>query len=288
MIKDNIKKKILNINFFFFKIKILILRIVGYEKPLRVAILKYLSLKYKTFRPHYETVLYESCIEAKKLGYTEISVLELGVAGGNGIISLENYKKKVERFLNIKITIYGFDSGKGLPEAESYKDLPFIWKKEFFKVDKNQLAKRINSKIIYGDIKNTVDEFVNLSPKNISAIFFDLDYYSSTKNFLNQINKLQQYLSPRVYCYFDDVFNINQMIGKFNGELLAIEEFNLENDQIKIANSLDNINDFKFPLAKNMLWIMHNFNHEDYNKFIDTYNINSLSLNDNNIGGKIF
>jgi hypothetical protein len=36
----------------------------------------------------------ESCLEAKKLGYSEVSVLELGVAGGNGIIALEKYKKK--------------------------------------------------------------------------------------------------------------------------------------------------------------------------------------------------
>ena len=78
----------------FYKIKIFLLRVFGYDKPLRVAFLKYLSLKYKKFRPHYETILLESTIEAKKIGYKEISVLELGVAGGNGIISLENYKKK--------------------------------------------------------------------------------------------------------------------------------------------------------------------------------------------------
>ena len=88
------ERKNFSLTFFFYKIKILILRIIGYEKPLRVAILKYLSLKYKTFRPHYETILYQSCLEANKLGYNEVSILELGVAGGNGIISLENYKKK--------------------------------------------------------------------------------------------------------------------------------------------------------------------------------------------------
>ena len=79
---------------FFYNLKIFFLRLMGYEKPLRVAFLKLLSLKYKTFRPQYETILLESCKEAKKIGYNEISVLELGVAGGNGIVSLENYKKK--------------------------------------------------------------------------------------------------------------------------------------------------------------------------------------------------
>tara|TARA_B100000787_G_scaffold168651_1_gene157823 strand:+ start:166 stop:411 length:246 start_codon:yes stop_codon:yes gene_type:complete len=79
---------------FLFKLRIFFLRVLGYEKPLRVALLKYLSLKFKQFRPHYETILLETCLEAIKLGYKEVTVLELGVAGGNGIISLEKYKKK--------------------------------------------------------------------------------------------------------------------------------------------------------------------------------------------------
>ena len=101
-----------------YKLKILFLRIVGYEKPLRVAFLKYLQVKYKTFKPHYETVLLESCKEAKKLGINKISVLELGVAGGNGIIALEKYKKSIEKHLDVKIDIY--DNTK---EEERYIDL---------------------------------------------------------------------------------------------------------------------------------------------------------------------
>ena len=76
---------------FFYKLKITLIRILGYEKPLRTAFLKLLTLKFKTFRPHYETILLESALEAKKIGYDEISVIELGVAGGNGIIALEKY-----------------------------------------------------------------------------------------------------------------------------------------------------------------------------------------------------
>jgi hypothetical protein len=278
-----------NLMFLIYRIKILILRIIGYEKPLRVAFLKLLQLKYKTFRPNYETILYESSIEAKKLGYKEITVLELGVAGGNGIISLEKYKKKIEKILDIKITIFGFDSGEGLPITNIYQDLPFNWKSGLFKTDQELLHKKINSKIIYGDINNTMDEFLAFYPKNISAIFFDFDYYSSTKNFLNQIKKLQKFMSPRIYCYFDDVYHPNLFICNFNGELLAIKEFNDENDNIKIANPLDSICDFKFPLAKNMLWIMHKFDHEDYNKYIGSNNENSLSIGNRSIdSGNIF
>ncbi len=104
-------------NNFIYKLKIFFLRLISYEKPYRVAIVKYLSLKFKTFRPHYETILYESAREASKLGYKELSVLELGVAGGNGIIALENYKKNIENAFNMKISVFGFDTGTGMPNS---------------------------------------------------------------------------------------------------------------------------------------------------------------------------
>lgn len=111
---------------FFYKLKIFVLRVFGYNKPLRLALLKYLSLKFKKFRPHYETILLESVIEAKKLGYKEVSILEIGVAGGNGILSLENYKSKIENLTNVKIKIFGFDFGDGLPKTNNKFDLPFL------------------------------------------------------------------------------------------------------------------------------------------------------------------
>jgi hypothetical protein len=40
--------------------------------------------------------MYETAKNAIKLGYKDISIIELGVAGGNGINSLINYKKKIE------------------------------------------------------------------------------------------------------------------------------------------------------------------------------------------------
>ena len=70
----------MKIGIYFFKIKLFLVRLLCYEKPLRVVFTKYLSLLFKTFRPHYESVLYEGCLEAKKLGFNEVCVLELGVA----------------------------------------------------------------------------------------------------------------------------------------------------------------------------------------------------------------
>ena len=155
-------------------------------------------------------------------------------------------------------------------------------------MDKNKLALLTESKIFYGDIKNTVDEFAKLNPKNIIAIFNDLDYYSATADFLKQINKLEDFLAPRVYFYFDDLFTFHHYLNEFNGERKAIEEFNLQNENIKIGSSVDHIGDFKFPLAKNLLLMLHNFKHKDYFKFIGFDDENSSSIGDRKLSGKIF
>lgn len=269
---------------FLYKLKIFFLRVVGYEKPLRVAFLKYLSVKYKTFKPHYETILLESCKEAKKLGINNVSVLELGVAGGNGIIALEKYKKSIESYLKIKIDIYGFDTGEGMPKSNLKEDLIFAFKPGQFKIDKDSIAKKTNSKIFYGDIKNTVGDFIKLNPNKICCIFFDLDYYSSTKAFLDQVNTLKKYLLPRVLCYFDDLHVPEKYISSVNGVPLAINEFNSLNTNCKLGASVDHILDFKFTLAKSLIYVLHDFDNPDYNRFIghaygDDLSIKSKKIN---------
>ena len=273
---------------FLYRLKILILRIIGYEKPLRVALLKLFSLKYKQFRPQYETILLESCKEAKKLGYDEVTVLELGVGGGNGIIALEKYKKKIEKYINIKIKIFGFDMGSGMPTPKDEYDLPFYWRKGQMAVDKKKLELYSKSRIYYGDIKDTLDEFIKTNPKNIVSIFIDLDYHSSTKNFLKQLTKLEKNFCPRVYFYFDDTFSSNHWINEHNGEILSINEFNKVNSNLKIGISTNNVMDYKFPLGKNHLYLLHNFNHLDYNKYIGIDDEESLKIGDTNIRSKIF
>ena len=69
---------------FFFKLKILFSRIIGYDKPLRIGLLKYLTLKFKTFLPHYETIFVLGCIS-------------FGTWCSNlSIIALKNTKKELK------------------------------------------------------------------------------------------------------------------------------------------------------------------------------------------------
>ena len=271
---------------FLYKIKILFLRIIGYEKPLRVALLKYLSLKFFTFRPHYETLMYESAKSAIKLGYNKIDVIELGVAGGNGIKSLLKYKKKIENIIDIKINIVGFDSGSGLPFIDNKKDLPFFWKQgDYTNKSLDKIKKEGNSLSIFeGNIENTLDKYILKNENKIGLILFDLDLYSSTKIFLDKIKKLSEknLLLPRVFCYFDDLFIADYHLDDTNGEPLAIKEFNDQYKDLKLGKTFDHINDFKFPLAKGQVYTLHDLNNPDYNKYIGIYSEDSLSEKEDN------
>ena len=272
-------------NIFFYKLKLLLLRILCYEKPLRVPIVKYLSLKFPLFRPHYESLLFEASKNAIRLGLNEINIIELGVAGGNGIKSLLKYKKKVEKVLNIKINILGFDSGSGLPKTNKKEDLPFFWKQgDYTNQNIKDLEKNDQSiKIYEGNISSTLDNFTSENKVKIALILFDMDLYSSTKIFLDKIPELSQkkLLLPRVFCYFDDLFVADYSLNDINGEPLAISEFNINNKDLKLGKTLDHISDFKFPLAKGQVFMLHDFNNEDYNRYIGIYSRDSLTQNKN-------
>lgn len=147
--------------------------------------------------------------------------------------------------------------------------------------------KKKEGKIFYGNIKKTLDNFIKLNPKNISTIFFDMDLFTSTNKFLNQIKKVEKFLCPRVLCYFDNTFNTFHHINEFNGEILAINQFNKKYKNIKIGKSVDNIKDFRFPLAKGKIYSMHKFDHKDYNKYLglkmNNHNLNEKNLESNNL-----
>src|SRR6266851_7746170 len=66
----------------------------------------------RTERPHYAYCVYQAAVLAKRLGYPRISVIEFGVAGGNGLVNLEWHAREISRWLSIGIDVYGFDTGK--------------------------------------------------------------------------------------------------------------------------------------------------------------------------------
>jgi hypothetical protein len=178
-------------------------------------------------RPHYAYGILGSAAEAKKLGYSGMTILEFGVAGGNGLLTMEEYAKEAERRTGIEISIVGFDSGEGLPAPVDYRDVPFLWDTGDFAMDQGALRSRLTrSELVLGDVRETTAAFVAElnSERPIGFVSFDLDFWSSTVAAFDVFRGRPEACLPRVWCYFDDIVALVEDLG----ELLAIREFNEE------------------------------------------------------------
>lgn len=223
-------------------------------------------------RPAYAYCLYNSVRLAKKLNYKSISVIEFGVAGGNGLFFLELFALQLSKEFNIEIEIYGFDLISGLPPPQNYKDMPYIFKKDLFPMDEDKLKKKLKKAIIIeGDVKNTTKEFfTKMNPAPIAFIANDLDLYSSTINSFNIFNADDKFYLPRIFCYFDDILGDEiSMYNDYSGELLAIKEFNDSNKNKKIILNKNLVcssnNHWRYQI-----YYYHNFSHPSYNDYVET------------------
>lgn len=223
-------------------------------------------------RPYYGYCLLQAATEAKRIGVDRISAMEFGVAAGHGLIELEKLAEQVSRVTGVKIDVYGFDLEIGLPTPADYRDLPYIWQKDFYKMDKEALIKKIKpeTKLVLGNVSETVPEFIKQEIAPIGFIAFDLDYYTSTADSFKLFDCDQTKLLPRVFCYFDDIVGTDEeILCEEVGELLAIREFNEKHSNQKICkiNGLAHKRIIKAPWC-DMIYVLHNLNHKDYNTYI--------------------
>lgn len=222
-------------------------------------------------RPHYGYCVYNGALLAKKLGYSGISVLEFGVAGGHGLLNLEHCANHIRKLLSMDIEIYGFDTGKGLPEPLDYRDLPYHWRRGFYEADVQKLrAKLKTAKLILGDVRETAETFLEeYKPHPIGAIMVDLDFYSSTTSALKIFESNEKYFLPRLFCYFDDVTGSElELYSDYTGERLAINEFNHAHTTKKLAKAYHLLEQKAVESWYHKIWIFHNFEHSKYNNFI--------------------
>lgn len=215
-------------------------------------------------RAHYYYCMLNAVRLAKALGMDRISVLEFGVAGGNGLLEIERISNKLKKAYSIQIDIYGFDTGEGLPKPTDYRDLPYQWQEGFFAMDKAELKKRLSTaNLVFGDIAETVAPFLarkDLSP--IGAIMFDLDYYSSTKASFEIFNsKRRDIYLPRIQCYFDDLATIDSV-----GVRAALTEFNAAQDDRKIEHPMHLSFQQDYQYFGWKIYEYHDFKHPDYQR----------------------
>lgn len=223
--------------------------------------------------PQYGYGVVQAAALAGRLGYMRISVLELGVAGGNGLVELERLSIVHSGPSGVDIDVAGFDLGSGMPDPVDYRDLPYIWQGGFFRMDKEALRNRLSKAVLYlGDVAETARTFIACKPAPIGFISFDLDYYSSTTKALEALLRCDVgcYL-PRVVCYFDDTVGPHhEMHSCFTGELLAISEFNTARQNRKLAK----LNGMRYKVLPHDgpwvegIYVLHLFDHPLYNKYI--------------------
>jgi hypothetical protein len=223
--------------------------------------------------PFYAYGMYHAAIQAKSLDIREISAIEFGVASGNGLVQMEKIANEITTETGIQFQIYGFDTGKGNPEPRDYRDVPFIWRHGQFRMDEVKLRGRLRSAtLIIGNVSETLANFLTrYNPKPIGFISFDMDYYSSTKQAFSLLNGSNENFLPRMFCYFDDVVgDDSEFHCDFFGELLAIKEFNAENENKKFA--LINGLSYKRHLPRGWhvkMHILHRFDHPKYCTFVN-------------------
>lgn len=220
---------------------------LGMEPPFRVvarALLKRLRVSSRTRalwdisnRSPYLLGVVTAAEQARSQHVAEISILEFGVAGGDGLLALQHEAKAVEEEIGIGIKVYGFDMGaQGLPSfIGDYRDHPDAWQQGDYPMDEIALRARLSDRttLILGNVRETVPRFFqDFDAPPIGFASFDLDLYSSTRDALRVFTLKETRMLWHVPLYFDDIeFLFNH---RFAGELLAIDEFNTQNERVKI------------------------------------------------------
>jgi hypothetical protein len=222
-------------------------------------------------RPHYAYCMYHSAVLAQRLGYDEISVIEFGVAGGNGLLVLEQHAEECRQELGIKIQLYGFDTGAGLPAPSDYRDLPYHWKPGFFAMDVDALKRQLRTAtLVLGDIAETSKSFFREhDPAPIAAVMHDFDFYSSTRTALDMLDADERYRLPRMFCYFDDILgDETALYNDFTGERLAINEYNAQHETRKLSPAYHLTTRARLERWYHQIYLHHDFEHSRYNDFV--------------------
>ena len=240
------------------KISNLFWRVLRHPRPYRATIADFF---WRRRNPESAYPAYGYCVEsgaalAKALGYPGITVIEFGVAGGNGLVALEQHASAAERAYGLTIDVVGFDSGIGLPETGDYRDLPYRFSRGFYPMDPDKLRARLKrAHVELGQISDTLPRFGATCRFPIGVVLIDLDYYSSTKSAFAIFDVAPTL--PRVPVYFDDLWLATQ----FTGEWAAIRDYNDAHPTQKIAQT--------WALAHGQRWESqvfewHKFDHPDY------------------------
>jgi hypothetical protein len=215
-------------------------------------------------RPHYAYGVLHAADQAKLLGLTSVTVVEFGVANGEGLLNLCDLARRAEKCTGVHVEVVGFDSGAGMPAPLDYRDHPELYLQGDFPMDQKALNKVLPPivDLKLGPLSETLIDFVAAKHPPIGFASIDVDYYSSTKDALG----LFAAADPNKYVavpllYFDDI--MFETHNEWCGELLAINEFNTDHVMRKIVPDrfLSTRRVFKNPRWLQQMYVLHVLDH---------------------------
>ena len=225
-------------------------------------------------RPNYTWCLLHVAGVAHHLGYERFSAVELGCAGGNGLLALEAAAGPVEDEYGVAIEIHGFDAGSGLPPAEDPRDAPFIMEPGHFPMDESALRARLKrTELHIGPVARTVPGFPGPGSAPLGFVVHDLDYYSSTRDALAMLLAPAEQMMPRVLAYYDDTLGYPWADGL--GERAANLEFNAEHGERRRVDRLEGMRFLLPPSESSARWaealhLIHVLDHPRYAEYEGT------------------
>jgi hypothetical protein len=202
--------------------------------------------------------LLKAADEARARGIRRVTVVELGVASGTGLLNLCEIGARVTKKTGIEFRLVGFDTGEGMPPPSDYRDHPELYKEGWFPMDREALVSSLpeNAEIRFGPVGETIRPFAEaLEPEApLAFVTLDVDFYSSSRDALCLFEGPPEGYLAVVPVYVDDIALYTHT--RFAGELLAIREFNDEHELRKLDWDWNLRNTRVF---KNAEWLTHMF-----------------------------
>jgi len=216
-------------------------------------------------RQQYAFPLLYAADSAARYGIKELTVIEFGVAGGAGLMNMCRIAERTRKATGVSFHVFGFDTGKGMPPAVDYRDLPEVFREGDYPMDFDKLAAALPdyARLIIGDVEETIPAFLAglRAGSPIGFVAIDVDYYSSAKKALTVFTAAPDLYLPMTPVYLDDIGVVG--CNPWTGELLAVNEFNQEHPYRKIApfNLLRSRRIFKNPQWIDRMFAAHIHDH---------------------------
>jgi hypothetical protein len=217
-------------------------------------------------RQQYAFSLLKTAELAMVQGLKSVTVIEFGVAAGAGLVNICDISRNITKLTGVDFKIFGFDSGKGMPPPRDHRDHPEVFSAGSYPlIDRSALMRALphNAKLILGDIQETLPPFLaGLSASSpVGFVVIDVDYYWSAKECLNVFLGAADNYLPWTLVYLDDIGF--ESANPWAGELLAVREFNEENEmrKINLFRGLRHKRLFKHTSWFDQVYLLHVLDH---------------------------